>query len=217
MKLIQSEGLVIGRNDFGEADSYITIITEEFGKISFAIKGIRKSKRREQSAVDLLSLSKFILVKKEENYTLNKFENIDYFDGLKKNIDKISISLYIISLVNNFMIESFSYNLTIKTLKAIENEENESKNLLMLAYYMLKIIQKDGILDEDFQSWKFLREETFEREIIESILAGKIKTLLLELDTKFSKEKLLSTILILENYININTDFKLNIKKYLLG
>lgn len=49
MKLFDCRGIIINKRDFGEADRYITIFTENFGKISVLLKGIRKSKTREQS------------------------------------------------------------------------------------------------------------------------------------------------------------------------
>ncbi len=49
MKLFDCRGIIINKRDFGEADRYITIFTENFGKISVLLKGIRKSKTRERS------------------------------------------------------------------------------------------------------------------------------------------------------------------------
>lgn len=65
INFITDEGIVINKTDFGEADRYVTVFTKNFGKIIFFIKGIRKSKKREVSAVDTLTYSSFTFIKKK--------------------------------------------------------------------------------------------------------------------------------------------------------
>lgn len=57
MIFLRSKGIIISKKDIGEADRYITIFLEDFGKVSGVINGIRKSKRRDKIAADILSLT----------------------------------------------------------------------------------------------------------------------------------------------------------------
>ena len=41
IKFINDNGVVINKRDFGEADRYITVFTENFGKLVFLLKGIQ--------------------------------------------------------------------------------------------------------------------------------------------------------------------------------
>ncbi len=198
MKIIELQGLVIDKKNYGEADVWLTVLSENYGKINFVVKGIRKSKKREQSAVDILALSKFILVKKEENYSLSKFELVDSYEEIKKDIDKISIALYIMFILNNFMIEKTLYNLALKTLDFMKVEDELAKNIFVLNYFLIKLAKYEGIL-----------EESFLKEMSEKL--NKFKS------EEASAEKFVEVVYDIERYINKNTEIKLNFKNYRLG
>ena len=91
MKFTKTKRLIIKKVDFGEGDRIITIFSENFGKIDLLVKGIRKSKKRDQSSVDLLTLSNFTFYKKGDNFILNTIDSIDFFYDLKKDIEKLEI------------------------------------------------------------------------------------------------------------------------------
>ena len=55
MIFLRGKGIIIAKKDIEEADRYITIFMEDYGKVSTVIKGIRKSKKRDKTAVDILS------------------------------------------------------------------------------------------------------------------------------------------------------------------
>ncbi|MGL5123982.1 MAG: DNA repair protein RecO [Fusobacteriaceae bacterium] len=217
MKIITCEGLIINRSNFGEADIYITVWSDILGKITFPVLGIRKTKKREASALDFLVCSKLTLLKKKEKYSISDFETIYSFENIKKNIDKISISLYILSILNNLIGEKDEkkdiYKLTIKTLKYIEKEISYSKMLFCLSFYMFRIIKKEGILERDLKKWNFSNDEKEEEKIINKIINGEIKEII-ELDYE---NKIIEKVIIkLERYLNYHGDLNLDLKKYLL-
>ena len=45
MIFLRGKGIIIAKKDIEEADRYITIFMEDYGKVSTVIKGIRKSKK----------------------------------------------------------------------------------------------------------------------------------------------------------------------------
>ena len=65
IKFINDNGIVINKRDFGEADRYVSVFTENFGKLVFLLKGIRKSKKRELSSVDILTLNLHFIEKEK--------------------------------------------------------------------------------------------------------------------------------------------------------
>lgn len=131
MKFFDSNGIVINKKDFGEADRYITIFTETFGKVNVIVKGIRKSKRREQSSTDILALSKFTFYKKGENFILSNLITIDSFSEIKENIDVLGIGLYITSVLNSILVDNNRkkelFSLTLKTLNFLKKSNDEKK------------------------------------------------------------------------------------------
>jgi len=59
MIFLRGKGIIIAKKDIEEADRYITIFMEDYGKVSTVIKGIRKSKKRDKTVTILRLLSYF--------------------------------------------------------------------------------------------------------------------------------------------------------------
>ncbi|MGL5099242.1 MAG: DNA repair protein RecO, partial [Fusobacteriaceae bacterium] len=185
-----------------------------------------KSKKREQAALDILAKSKFILIKKEEYYTVSKFELLDDFEGIKKNLYKIYMSLYVMEVINKSILEGESgrkiYRLTVKTLEYLEKENTSWKGTLCISYFLFKIIQHMGLLD--FDGGKFSQNKAEKtsagQELINNMFSHKMKeniNFLEKLDVVEAEKEVFQLIYDIENYVNEQADIGLNLKKYLLG
>lgn len=233
MKFFDCKGLVINKKDFGEADRYITIFTENFGKMDILVKGIRKSKKREQSSADILTLSKFTFYKKGENFVLSNLVTLDSYSEIKENIDNLGIALYIIAILNGILVENNRkkelFALTEKSLNFLKNSTDERKNYILTAFYLNKVIKDEGLgffngegLYFSFEKNKFLNEEeeySFkvtkeEKEIIEKFLAEKTKLII---EGGYSLKEIKNIIFLFERYLNFHLGTDLKLKNYLMG
>lgn len=233
MKFFDCKGLVINKKDFGEADRYITIFTENFGKMDILVKGIRKSKKREQSSADILTLSKFTFYKKGENFVLSNLVTLDSYSEIKENIDNLGIALYIIAILNGILVENNRkkelFALTEKSLNFLKNSTDERKNYILIAFYLNKVIKDEGLgffngegLYFSFEKNKFLNEEeeySFkvtkeEKEIIEKFLAEKTKLII---EGGYSLKEIKNIIFLFERYLNFHLGTDLKLKNYLMG
>lgn len=229
MKFIKTKGLVIKKIDFGEGDRIITVFSENFGKIDLLVKGIRKSKKRDQSSVDLLTLSNFTFYKKGDNFILNTIDSIEFFYDLKKNIEKLEIVSYILSVINEVVLpgerKKEFFQRIEKALYFIIKNENYN-NFIMLLKMMNWIIKNEGyridILGDkyfsisesaitDFGDDKVipLKKDLFE------VLANLEKKV--ENKKKIELNTLVDAIILYEKYINYHLDTKLSLKKHLFG
>lgn len=229
MKFIKTKGLVIKKIDFGEGDRIITVFSENFGKIDLLVKGIRKSKKRDQSSVDLLTLSNFTFYKKGDNFILNTIDSIEFFYDLKKNIEKLEIVSYIFSVINEVVLpgerKKEFFQRIEKALYFIIKNENYN-NFIMLLKMMNWIIKNEGyridILGDkyfsisesaitDFGDDKVipLKKDLFE------VLANLEKKV--ENEKKIELNTLVDAIILYEKYINYHLDTKLSLKKHLFG
>ncbi|WP_448820907.1 DNA repair protein RecO [Cetobacterium sp.] len=229
MKFIKTKGLVIKKIDFGEGDRIITVFSENFGKIDLLVKGIRKSKKRDQSSVDLLTLSNFTFYKKGDNFILNTIDSIEFFYDLKKNIEKLEIVSYILSVINEVVLpgerKKEFFQRIEKALYFIIKNENYN-NFIMLLKMMNWIIKNEGyridILGDkyfsisesaitDFGDDKVipLKKDLFE------VLANLEKKV--ENEKKIELNTLVDAIILYEKYINYHLDTKLSLKKHLFG
>lgn len=229
MKFIKTKGLVIKKIDFGEGDRIITIFSENFGKMDLLVKGIRKSKKRDQSSVDLLTLSDFTFYKKGDSFILNTIDSIDFFYDLKKDIEKIEIVSYILSIINEIVLpgerKKEFFQRIEKALYFIIKSDNYN-NFIMVLKMMNWIIKNEGYKinisgEKYFSISESVITDSGDNKVIP--LKKDLFEVLANVEKKVSDEKkvelttLIDAIILYEKYINYHLDIRLNLKKHLFG
>jgi len=229
MKFIKTKGLIIKKLDFGEGDRIITIFSENFGKMDLLVKGIRKSKKRDQSSVDLLTLSDFTFYKKGDSFILNTIDSIDFFYDLKKDIEKIEIVSYILSIINEIVLpgerKKEFFQRIEKALYFIIKNDNYN-NFIMVLKMMNWIIKNEGyIINISGEKYFSISESVITDFGNDKVVPLKrdLFEVLANVEKKVSDEKrvelstLIDAIILYEKYINYHLDTKLNLKKHLFG
>ena len=229
MIFLRGKGIVISKKDIEEADRYITIFMEDYGKVSTVIKGIRKSKKRDKTAVDILSLTDFQFYKKNDSLIISNFSTIKDYIGIKSDIDKINIAFYIFSILNQILVENGRnrkiYEVLEKTLNYLDVSNDERKNYLLILYFLYIIIKEEGIYIENNNDMEELQVEVQTqrkveiddnvKKILEYLFKDNLKVVIN--DEKYKIDYIKKAILVLENYINFNLDININAKKILWG
>lgn len=218
MIFLKSKGIVFFKKDVGEADRYIDIFMEDFGKITAFVPGIRKSKKRDKNAVDLLSFSEFSFYKKNENIILSNFSYIENYKNIRSDIEKINKALYIFSILKEILMEGIPnrelYSLVIKSLDFLNGSSEDTEDTLLLVYILFKVICIEGIKPETYEEiYKDYNKNFKEKDILREIFNNNFKKILVEKSyTQNSVERVLK---VLQNYINYNLDTKIDIEKFL--
>lgn len=92
-------GIVVSENNYGEKSKIINLLTKELGPIGVMVKGGRSLKSPLRSVTTKLSYGKFfIYYKKDKLSTLKEVNIINSFNNIKKDIELISYSSYIVDL-----------------------------------------------------------------------------------------------------------------------
>ena len=229
MIFLRGNGIVISKKDIEEADRYITIFMEDYGKVSTVIKGIRKSKKRDKTAVDILSLTDFQFYKKNDSLIISNFSTIKDYIGIKSDIDKINIAFYIFSILNQILVENGRnrkiYEVLEKTLNYLDVSNDERKNYLLILYFLYIIIKEEGIsiennndigeLQVEVQTQRKVEIDDNVKKILQYLFKDNLKVVIN--DEKYKIDYIKKAILVLENYINYNLDININAKKILWG
>ena len=221
MIFLKGKGIIIAKKDIEEADRYITIFMEDYGKVSTVIKGIRKSKKRDKTAVDILSLTDFQFYKKNENLVISSFSTVKGYIGIKSDIDKINIAFYIFSVLNQILVENGRnrkiYEVLEKTLDYLNTSNDERKNYLLILFFLNTIIKEEGISienDTDIEEIQTgIGNDT--KKILQYLFEDNLKVVIN--DEKYKIDYVKKAILVLENYINFNLDTNINAQKILWG
>lgn len=96
-------GIVIRCVDSGEADKFVTIITENHGLENFVARGARRITSKKASHLDLLNLVKFDVGRGENPRFLNQIESSAFFSSIKSNYSKIGLCLTFVEILSNVL------------------------------------------------------------------------------------------------------------------
>jgi DNA repair protein RecO (recombination protein O) len=172
---LKTEGIIIKRRDFNEADRMVTIYTKNFGKIGVKAAGVRRITSRRASHIELLNHVNVSLYKKSQIPVLIEAVNINSFSEIKNNLDKIGYGYHICELIDGLCPEGEEqpeiFHLFKNTLNEICLAEKEE--LLFIVHdFEIKLLTLLGF-------WHKRPQESTEldtHQFIENILERKLKS-----------------------------------------
>lgn len=104
IRSFKTEGIIIKRRNFGEADRILTVLTKHNGKIQVKAPGVRKITSRRSSHIELLNFSILTLYKSSRSLfpILTEAQAMEEFLPIKNNLPKVGFAYYICELVDRF-------------------------------------------------------------------------------------------------------------------
>ena len=88
----KTEGIVIKKENRGEADQLLTVFTKDFGKLEILGKAIRKIKSKLRAGADLFYLSEIDFIQGKTYKTLIDAVAIEKFKNLRRDSEKLEIA-----------------------------------------------------------------------------------------------------------------------------
>lgn len=181
MPAVTTEGLILKRTNFGEADRVLTVLTDRYGKISVIAKGVRRITSRRAGNIEILNRVKLHLFKSQKNYNLSEAESIETFQILKSNLTLSTTAFHIIELVDRLVPESQQnrtlYDLVVATLQILETNPRrifirafEVKILSMLGFWSVDAVKdldletKDLLKKLEYGSWEEISSSKINEE-----------------------------------------------------
>lgn len=98
-KRYSSEGIVLARRNFGEADRILVVYSKKFGKVSFIAKGVRKLESRKRGSLEVFSHFKFAASRGKNLDLITEAEVIDSYPTIRKNLKKVTVAYYFMEVV----------------------------------------------------------------------------------------------------------------------
>lgn len=173
MKSFRTEGIVIKRNNYSEADRIVTIFTRKNGKIKVKASGVRRITSRRSPHIELLNFCIFGLYQGKSMATLTEVESVENFSSLKKDLKKIGIAYHLCELVDGLCPENQEHEDIFSLLKHTLNRLTLEEDLVRLTYeFEIELLSLLGFYKTGDQNIKVNT-----RAIIETILERKLKTM----------------------------------------
>lgn len=157
-----SEGIVLSRKNYGEADRILSVFSKDFGKLSLLAKGIRKIKSKKRGHLEIFSKIKFSAINGKGMDIMTEAQTLDDYSGIRANLNKISLGYYFCEVVNKITHEdgymSSVYSILSYYLQQLQQEIELKKLRLKFIYDLLtemgywpidkKLIDADIVLDD---------------------------------------------------------------------
>lgn len=204
MAVFTTEGIIVKRSNFGEADRLLTIITPYKGKIKVVAKGVRRITSRRGGNVELLNKVKLQIFQGKGLAILTEAQSLETFPKIKGDLTLLSYASHLVEVTERLLPEEQSnpaaYNLLATALHLLEQNPRqvfirafEVKILSVLGFWSLGQVEAAGLsrgILEKLQegSWEEVArmelkpEEALEverilRYYIEKVLEGRLRSI----------------------------------------
>lgn len=125
-------GIIVRSVDSGEADKFVSIITENHGLLDFVARGARRLTSKKAPHLDLFNLVRFQSGRGEHPHFLDQIESVEYYPGIKKDFAKVGLCLTIVEILTNTLpvqVEDREIFLSLKSfLNAVEKSDSVKEN-----------------------------------------------------------------------------------------
>ena len=172
----KSEGVVLKRINFGEADKIITVFSKHYGKIALLAKGIRRLTSKKRGDLELFNQVTFFARKGKGIDIVTETELLDSFSPWKKDLQKIAIAYQICEMVDKLTVEGreqeevyFLLSDYLKNLDSLDKAGNSN----FLGSFGLSLLKLLGFWPHNKPIPKNFRVSAFVEEIIEKELKAK--------------------------------------------
>ncbi|MDP4132960.1 MAG: DNA repair protein RecO [Bacillota bacterium] len=146
---VKTKGLIIKQINYSDYDKMLTIISEDFGRISVSAKGVRSMKSKSRAACELLCFDEFVLSPgKNDVYTIISCELIESFYSLRSDCIRLAVGVYMADIAGQLSPEDIKglLRLLLNTLFMLQDESKEP--MLLKCIYDLKLLSEAGFTPE---------------------------------------------------------------------
>ncbi len=122
MAQYRTDGIILKRSDFGEADRILTIFTQKRGKITALAKGVRRMESRKSGNVELLNWVTLFLAEGRTMDIVTEAQAKETFIALKEDLVRAGYAYHMLELVDRLLPERqphpdiFALTTTVLTL-----------------------------------------------------------------------------------------------------
>ena len=91
---LTTKALILRVVDYNDKDCLLTILTPEHGRLTVKARGLRRKNSPIIAPCQLLALGEFTLFEYRGQYTINEAHSVELFQGLRKDLGKLSLGTY---------------------------------------------------------------------------------------------------------------------------
>jgi hypothetical protein len=148
----RTAGIVIRTTNVREADSFLTILTAELGRVSALARSARSSKKRFMGGFDLFDCGVFVLGAPKTAsgpYIVEELGRREMWNGLREDLQKFTLASYCLEISLHFAQEGDPEGAALflplfRSLRSINSAEDAERSRLFAIYYNAVLLQLSG-------------------------------------------------------------------------
>jgi len=166
-----TEGIVISRKNYGEADRLLLIFSKHSGKMFLLAKGVRKPKSRKRGHIEIFSRLKYSYTKNDHFILMNEAELVDSYDEIRISLQKTSLAYYFVEIIGKILQEDENQEMLYQILTTYMNMLKTSRKLRDLRLnYIYDVLVNLGY-------WPDGKEMLNHDKVIEAVLERQINSI----------------------------------------
>lgn len=127
VRTYKTEGIILKRTNFGEADRLLTVFTKHYGKIRARAPGIRRTTSRKAPHLELFNLASLFLAQGKNFDIVTEAVTLANFPGIRKDLKKVALAYYFCELVDGLCPERQESKEVFSLLKRSLRESEASR------------------------------------------------------------------------------------------
>ena len=86
--------IVLRVTDYNDHDALLTVLTQNYGKLTIKARGLRRKNSPLIAPCQLLAFGEFTLFEYKGKYTINEAHALELFQGLRRELTQLSLGSY---------------------------------------------------------------------------------------------------------------------------
>lgn len=175
MRTYKTEGIILKRTNFGEADRILTVFTKHFGKIKVLAKGIRKPTSKKGGNLELFNWVRIFVATGRNLDLVTEAEIVKSFRPWRKDLKKVALAYHFCELIERLTAENVKsrpiFNLLAGSLFGLM-KASEASFKQAVRNFEQGILEETGFWPKD-KSTKNIDLEAYIERIIERKLKSR--------------------------------------------
>jgi DNA repair protein RecO (recombination protein O) len=153
-RVYRTEGVILRRQDLGEADRLTTIYTKKYGKLRLVAKGVRRPRSRKSGHLEPFTRASLLVARGRQLDIITQAETLEDYHQIGADLQKLGHGSYIVELLDRFSVEEREgnptlYNLLVTSLKRLTQTDLDPSAVII--YFQLRLLEIAGYRPEYFQ------------------------------------------------------------------
>ncbi len=169
MATYKTEGVILKRTNYGEADRILTIYTKYRGKIRAIAKGVRKITSRKGGNVELFNFCTLFLAEGRNLDIVTEAQVVNSFSRIRDDLERTAAAFYLVELVDQLtpdgQVNRQVFDLLVSALAALQ--DTRYKILDTTRNFEIDLLKLLGFWSDavDIKNVKSYIEEIIERKL----------------------------------------------------